>query len=325
MKVKKILTKISAASLVLSLVFSFVFTVFAETLKETDTKALNTYNKSKDSHRKAVDEYKSARKNYLDAKTKYQQYKRSDDLKITLEQAKNFLNKAGNTMLSYIDTIEKKTQTVTGISDQQRQQILAELQTEKTWITNNLIQLKNVTTKEQLTSNGKEMQLHWVKIKIIAKQISGKMLINKINWTIAKGDKTSTEIQTRINNLKANGKDTASLEALLATFNKNLALAKQKRDDGIAKFNQIGIAGASTMGQLNAELEESNKLLKEGQLFIQQANQYVRDAHKQLKDVVRQIKAQGSSSSGIGVSSISSSEAASSDVSSEAISSASSI
>ena len=136
MKVKKILTKISAISLISSLAFSFVFTVFAETLKETDTKAVNTYNKSRDSYKRTVDEYKSARKNYLEAKAKYLQYRKGDDLKFTLEQAKNFLNKAGNTILSYINTIETKTQTVTGISDQQRQKMLSELQTEKTWITN---------------------------------------------------------------------------------------------------------------------------------------------------------------------------------------------
>ena len=110
-----------------SLAFSFVFTVFAETLRETDAKAVNTYNRSRDSYRKTVDEYKSARKDYLEAKAKYLQYRTGEDLKFTLEQAKTFLSKAGNTMLSYIDTIETKTQTVTGISDQERQQMLSEL------------------------------------------------------------------------------------------------------------------------------------------------------------------------------------------------------
>ena len=174
--------------------------------------------------------------------------------------------------------------------------MLSELQTEKTWITNHLAKLPSVTTKEQLTDHGKEMQLHWIKIRIIAKKILGKILINKINWSIAKGDKISAEVQTRINNLKANGKDTASLEALLATFNKNLALAKQKRDSGVAKFDQIGVAGASTVEQLDAEaeLKESNRLLKEGQLFIQEDKKYVRDVHKELKEIVKQIKAQGS-------------------------------
>lgn len=304
MKVKKILTKISVTSLILSFIFSFIFTVFAETLKETDVNAINTYNRSRDSYKSAVDEYKSAKKDYLAAKARYLQYKKGEDLNLTLEQAKNFLNKAGNVMLSHLDTIEKKVLTVTGVSALQVQQMLAELQKEKTWITSHLAQLPNVTTKKQLTDHGEEMKLHWIKIRIITKQIFGQILISKINYTIARGDNISAEIQTRINKIKANGKDTSSLETLLAIFNKNLALAKQKRDSGIAKFDQIGVGGASTLEQLDAELKESNLLLKEGHLFIQDANKYVKEAHKELKEIVGQIKTQGSSSSSSSSSSI---------------------
>mgnify|MGYP001609468978 CR=1 FL=1 len=285
----------------------FALTVSAESLQEKDQKAKDRYSQAKSSYVKVINEYKSAKTDFLKAKDKYVQYKDGNSLKATLEQAKNYLSRSIDVALSHIEVIQSNSNTIPLLTEDQRKTTNTELNFEKDWLIQKKAQLPSATTKDQLVSHGKEVQNHWIAIRIKTKKMAGEILIAHINWVIAKGDNASVELQTNIDSLKTKGKDTSTLEKLLADLNKNLVLAKQKRDSAIATFNQIGVSGATTLEQLNAELKEANELFKKGKEFIRQANQYVRSAHKDLKEAVKQIRSQTGSSSSSLSSSLSSS------------------
>ncbi len=111
-------------------------------------------------------------------------------------------------------------------------------------------------------------------------------MLARINYIIAKADRFSAQVSAKITELKAKGKDTTQLESWLADFNKNIALAKQKRDLAVAKFNQ-------STNDLNA----GDQLLKDGNQFIKDANQYVVSAHAQLIQIVQNLKQQSATGS----------------------------
>ncbi|NHZ87395.1 MAG: hypothetical protein GWP19_16255 [Planctomycetia bacterium] len=281
---KNILT----AALLTVFLFSVAATASAN-LNETDANAVARYNSAKSSYKKVVNQYKKARQSYVTAKNKYIKYKKNEDLVDTLQKAKDFLVKADESMIGYGTMLERKAETVSGITETERQQILSEIRSDISWLESHQSQIANATTKQQLTDHGEQMKLRWTKIRIHAKKLIGKITIHKINWVIERGESISLEIENRIDNLKENGKDTAQLEEWFDEFNQNLDLAKKKRDNATEIYNQISTSG-STLGQLDSELKEANSLFRNGHNFIKEANQYVRAAYKNLKNIVKEIK-----------------------------------
>ena len=278
----------------MSIVFLFALASISQAkLAETDKKAVEKYNRYKSEYTQAVNVYKSMRQDFLTAKDKYLKSKNAENGAAALQKAKDFLVKADETMIKYLNMLKAKAETVAGITESERQQILNEINSDLAWLEQHKPQIPNATTKEQLTDHGKQMQLHWIKVRIHAKRLAGKILIYRINATIAEGDKIGSDIEARIQKLKDQGKDTSKLETWLADFENNLNLAKQKRDAAIVKYDQIGTAGATTLSQLNTELEEADALLRDGHNFIKDANQYVRAAYKDLKDIAKELKTLG--------------------------------
>ncbi|MBU6431209.1 MAG: hypothetical protein KGJ58_02145 [Patescibacteria group bacterium] len=317
---------ISKISLFLFVASFFLLTssVSAETLQERDQRTIDNYNSAKSSYAKVVNEYKSAKSDFIKAKNQYVQYRNKESLNATLEQAKNYLNKAIDVLSAHINLVQSGAKNVSltgGLTDDQKQMIASELNAEKDWLTQEKSLLTSAATKDQLVSHGKMIQSHWNSIRIIAKKITGEVLVDKINWAIAKGDAISTEVKVNIDNLKAQNKDTSILEGFLADLDKNLSLAKQKRDSAKSIFDQIGTSPAGNSGVVSAsDLTAANDLFNKGNDFIKQANQYAASAHKDLKEIVRQINSprfigpplnDNSSSSG-GGSSSSSAESSSS-------------
>ena len=288
--------KASFLFLIVAFFFLLASSVSAETLQERDQRAIDKYNFSKSNYVKVRNEYSRAKDDYIKAKDKYVKYK-TGSLNATLEQAKNYLSRSIDVALSHIEVIQSNSNTIPLLTEDQRKTTNAELNFEKDWLIQKKAQLPSATTKDQLISHGKEVQNHWIAIRIKTKKMAGEILIAHINRVITKGDNISIELQANIDSLKVKGKDTSTLEKLLIDLNKNLVLAKQKRDSGKAEFDKIGISGATTPEQLNSELKSADGLFKKGNEFIKQANQYVKIAHKDLKDAIKQIKSQTSSSS----------------------------
>lgn len=271
--------------------FSFtIASVSQAKLIETDQKAVEKYNKYKSEYIQVTNVYKSMRQDYLTAKDKYLKSRNAKDGAAALQKAKDFLVKTDEAMIKYLNMIKAKAETVVSITESERQQVLSEINSDLAWLEQHKPQIPNATTKEQLTEHGKQMQLHWIKIRIHTKRLTGKVLIYRINAVIAEGDKVGANVEARIQKLKDEGKDVSKLEAWFADFENNLNLAKQKRDAAIAKYDQIGVAGATTLSKLNAELKGADALFRDGNDFIKNMNQYIRAAYKNLKDIAKELK-----------------------------------
>ena len=214
-------------------------------------RAIDKYNFSKSNYVK-LERIQRAKDDYIKAKDKYVKYK-TGSLNATLSKAKNYLSRSIDVVLSHIEVIQSNSNTIPLLTEDQRKTTNAELNFEKDWLIQKKAQLPSATTKDQLISHGKEVQNHWIAIRIKTKKMAGEILIAHINRVITKGDNISIELQANIDSLKVKGKDTSTLEKLLIDLNKNLVLAKQKRDSGKAEFDKIGISGATTPEQLNSE------------------------------------------------------------------------
>ena len=136
----------------------------------------------------------------------------------------------------------------------------------------------DTATPEQIIAKAKEIRSYWTSNRVFVKRIVGQIWSARINFLITKAEVLAVKMDTKIQELKANGKDTTQLEAWLADFNQKIALAKEKQAAANAKFQAIN------------SLETADQFFKEGHRFILDADKYIREAHAQLVNILRGLK-----------------------------------
>ncbi|MBI2647127.1 hypothetical protein HYW99_01505 [Candidatus Woesearchaeota archaeon] len=281
--------KIYVLAIMALLLLSYV--AYAETLAERDRAARERYNNAKSEYRQAVNFYKNARADYKDAREKYKKYRTGQYANLTIEKARDYILKVDNAMTSYLTMIKRKAETSPWITEEERQKILNEVNADIAWLEQQIPLIESATTKGELVTHANKIKEHWMRVRIHAKRLILEIMIRNTDRILARAEEFSTNVTTKIEELNAQDIDTTRLQAWLDDFNKKLVIANQKQDTAIARANEIGIAGAATAAELDAELREANRLFKDAHNFIKEANRYVRDAYKDLKEIVKEIRA----------------------------------
>lgn len=279
---KILINKIIVTSVVLGVILGITgFSASAQILKQQDASARAQYQQIRQNYLGAVNDYKNAKSDFLNAQTKYQQFRTFDNKSALEDKSRKFLENAILAMINYLEAARNKAENVRGISDFERQEILAEIDKDINWLKER--QGKSSTASlEQIKADAKIVRDYWLNIRAAVKRITGKIAAARINYVIAKAESFSVKVSEKINELKSAGKDTAQLELWLADFNQKIALAKEKYELAKAKFQAI------------SNLADADKLAKEGNQFIKEANQYVLKAHAQLVRIVKEMKKMGS-------------------------------
>jgi hypothetical protein len=283
-------TKIISTFAVLAILFGLMGqSVSAITLKERDANARAKYQQTREQYQKEVNFYKSARQDFLNAKTKYQQFKNADNKKALEDAARNYLEKAVNSLIKRLETIKNWVLNRGALPESERQIIAAEIDRDINWLNERLPKIQTASP-EQIKEEAKTVRQYWKTHRVRVKRIIGEVWAARINFVIAKAENFSVKVDAKIQELKAAGKDTSQLEAWLADFNQKLALAKEKYEAAKAKFQAIkGEPGFDPV----TELAEADRLFREGHQFIKDADQYIKQAHAQLVQIVKEMKKMG--------------------------------
>lgn len=278
--------KIITLFAVLTVLAGGVSLISAQTLKQRDERARAKYQQAREQYQKEVNFYKSARQDLLNARAKYQQFKNADNKKALEDKARNFLEKAVNSLIKRLETIKNWVSNRGALSEAEKQTIIAEIDQDINWLNERLPKIQTASA-DRIKEEAKIVREYWRSHRMKVKKITGQILAARINFVITKAKSFSAKAEVKIQELKAAGKDTAQLEAWLADFNQKLALAKEKYQAAKAKFQAIrGEAGPDFVN----ELKEADALFKAGHQFIKEANQYVKQAHAQLVQIVKEMK-----------------------------------
>lgn len=291
MNMKNILKITTFTAVLITLIGLTGTTVFAQTLKERDVAAKAKYQQAKSQYQKEVNFYKSASQDFLNARTKYQQFKTAENKKDLEDKARNFLEKAVNSLMKRLETIKNWVANSRALPESERQTIMAEIDKDIAWLNARLPNIQTASP-DKIKEEAKIVRQYWETHRARVKSITGQILAARINFLIAKAESFSAKVSAKIDELKAAGKDTSQLETWLADFNQKLALTKEKYEAAKAKFQAIkGEPGFDPI----TELAEANKLFQEGHQFIKEANQYIKQAHAQLVQIVKEMRRMGAS------------------------------
>lgn len=278
----KKITKIISGFAVAAILFGVIglVGVSAQTLKQKDEAAKAKYNQARQQYLNEVNFYKSARQDLLSAKAKYQQFKSAENKEALEGAARNFLEKAVNSLIKRLEAIKNWVANRRALPESEKQTIIAEIDQDIAWLQERLPKIQTASA-EGIKEEAKEVREYWKNHRVTVKRIIGQIEAARINFLIAKAESFSVKVNEKIQELKAAGRDTSQLETWLADFNSKLALAKEKYEAAKAKFQAI------------SSLADAQQLFREGHQFIVQANQYIRQAHAQLVKIVAEMKKMG--------------------------------
>ncbi|MBI4708665.1 MAG: hypothetical protein HY764_00465 [Candidatus Portnoybacteria bacterium] len=280
--------KIAIKFIVLTITLSFLSFNFAlantTNLKQQNEESRAKYLEAKEDYLREAREAQEAKRLYQASRIQLKNASSTDAAKQektkeqTRERAEKYLENTIDSMIKYLEAMKNKASNVNNIDEADRAEILADINTEITWLQAKKNEIKNATT-EQLKQLKQTIQERWKnRIHIRARIQTVLILAARLKYIAAKSEIFASRLETKISELKAAGKDVSQLETLLAEFKTKIASAKEKYQQAKTKVNGISDGDNGT-----TIIQEAHKLVKE-------ANQYLKQAHQKLTQMTKIIK-----------------------------------
>ncbi len=263
----------------LGLVFSsFLPTVWAQNWRQLDQQARQRYQAARQQYLKEVNFYRSARQQFMTARDKFKKFKNRPELRSMYEeQARNFLKKTIAVLIKRLEAIKNWISNRPGIDEDERANIIAELDQDISWLKEQETKVDDATV-EEIRADAREVRQYWRQHRWKVKRVVGQIWSARLDYALQRFEQAADKAEEKINALKDTGYDTSELENLLADFRAKLELARQKYEQAKEKYQQI------------SSLEEADQLFREVRQFIQEANQYLREAHQRLGEIIEKMK-----------------------------------
>lgn len=236
------------------------------------------YNNAKTIYQKAKNDYATAKSSYLNAKNAYQKAKNQENLDSLLTAAKDYLTRAIDTSIKYLETLKSQVESLTGIEEATKTNILNEINADLDWLSAKKTEVTSAQDKDDLIAIMETVKNYWNDIKVKVKKNVGEVLASRINIVLVKLEAAGDKVQENINKLKENGQDAADLESLLAKYNEHLTNAKADWEQAKNKFNAI------------TTLADADTLFSQGKEYLKSANRNIRYAYNQLQDIKTALK-----------------------------------
>ena len=229
----------------------------------------------------AHNDWLGARATFLDARLQWRQNRTQANLANLVEKSKASLLKADEMMIKRLQLLRVRVEISRGLSDEEKAAIYAEIDDNISWLQAKQAEIQAAQNGQVVRSIADTIWSHWRDVKVRIKQIIGQILSARVEALVQKANAFIGRVEARIQQLKDNGVDTSTLEAMLAECYSNLALAEQKYDAAEEKFSQISSEA------------DADVLFVEGVSLIKQGNVYLREVFRGLRDIVSEIRSMG--------------------------------
>ena len=221
--------------------------------------------------------YKATKKDFLDAKEKFKKNK-AKNKELFRERASIFSENSINEVINHLEAIKNKTKNAPKISENDRAEILSEIEEDIEWLESKKSELERSST-EEIMEIAKEVRQYLKETNARIRQIVGHMMAYRINDGILKSKEVEEEISKLLKNLQEDGEDITKLRELLNSFNENIELAQEKREEAKDYFDSM------------SNKNDFSALFKDGHDLIKESHQYLKAALKDLKEIAKDLKA----------------------------------
>jgi hypothetical protein len=184
-------------------------------------------------------------------------------------------------MIKRLQLLRVRVEISRGLSDDEKTAFYAEIDDYISWLQGKQAEIEAAENGRVVISISTTISNYWSDVRVRTRYIVGQILSAQVEALAQKANAFAGRIEARIQQLKDNGVDTSTLEAMLEDCNSNLTLAEQKYDAAKEKFDQISSPS-------NADV-----LYVEGVALIREGNSYIREAFNGLRDIISEIRSMG--------------------------------
>ncbi|MBN1134202.1 MAG: hypothetical protein JXA38_04695 [Methanosarcinaceae archaeon] len=225
--------------------------------------------------------YKASRENlqnannqYLIAKKDFQKIRAeaAGDSEEVFEVTCTYLVSTVDYMISYLENVKEDVESSDGELAEETSELIdgyiEQLEQERE-------NIEAAETRKELVDAGNSIREIWKNANKDASFRAGKAANNKINVFLAKSELISLRLQSEIQRLKDEGKDTDELEKMLVEYNNQFELATQNQEQAMLTFQ-------------NRNADE--KSIKEANNYLREAGKNIKEANRLLNDIVKELK-----------------------------------
>jgi hypothetical protein len=268
------LTSLIVAMFVLSL-FSGI--AAAETPRDNNEKLNGQYQILKDNYNDAKAKYQDAKENYNEAKLKFRSARSNLSLDKLKDKTRDYLEKVANYMISHLKLLKNS------VESSENNGVLpagtvANIDAHIAQLTDIKTKIQQANTTNELIDSARELQDTWIKIDLETRYYSKIIINHKIDLFILKADNASARMDTLIQKLKDQGKDTSKLEEEASSFDTLMNEAKQNHQSDLDLFKSHN--GFDSDGKVT-NITDANA-------FLQQAASLQKETLKKLKSTTEQ-------------------------------------
>lgn len=278
---KKIATIAVTLSITATSLFAPVMTVRADDTN-TSASASSQYQSVKQRYENHRDYYIKLKVQYTIAIAQYrnlkEQYETAPDDATKEElrvKAVEVTETLLNTMEANLEMVISRVEMV-DVDETFKQDLLNELENDLDWVQNKQIEINPDASFEALDSVIEDILEYWERVQVHMKAIVGNTLLKKSSDLLDRFDQLETELETKIDELEAGGKDVAELRAILEDYSNYLNQAHDKHEQAIAMWNEDV-----------TDLIEMNRLFIEVHRYIKDSNMYLRQAWQSVRELIR--------------------------------------
>lgn len=250
---------------------------FANLLFEKDNGARTEYKNTRQLYLNEVDIYKTARANFLLIKEKYRKFGGIENKKDYENKVHEFLNKSVSVSIKYLEVVQNKAKNVRGISEKDRELILADIDVNIDYLKEKQDKLSGDLSTEEIKQEAILIKDHWKNVKLTFKKAIGEILIARTSFVVEKFENSSDKINLKIQDLDDKDCDTSELKIYMEELNQNITSAKDKIETAKDKKDDL-------------TNENLNKITKEIHKSLKDTHSYVRKAHLNLIDIIKEIE-----------------------------------
>ncbi len=250
----------------------------AQTPKEQYEKATEQYQKARENYENTKQKFENARKDFERANRQFREIKDNKSKEELILKTRDYLEKAIYHAISQLNVLK------TRLDDPENKDILP-FDAAKN-IDAHIAQLEQLRTKVEQANSTQEFKESYQELKEIYSNIRLEtryyyeiVLDNKIDNFITKADNVSARIDSEIQKLKSQGKDTTKLEEMAANFNNLMNDAKDSQQKTSELFATH--SGFSSDGMVTDN--------KAAEAFVKQVDNSQKETVKKLKEASKKL------------------------------------
>ena len=228
-----------------------------------------------DGARDARDSFRSARDNFRTNTSD----ERKEEL---LEKARSFLTRLLNSMLRHLEALEGRVSNAENLNDGVKSNILAQISSEKTWVTEALSRVPSLTTVEEVKALSADAKEKWRSTFLVSQRLSGRFLASRLENFLEKLMGAQERVDAKLVALEAEGFDVSTITELSNLMDGALNNARASLDRALTLFSSL-----TASDNPKGTYQEAMSALREGHGQIKEAHRILNEIIKELKTLAR--------------------------------------